>query len=564
VSSHVAAPAAVAVQGRSSGVLLQRQCACGQHTSGGGECEECKKKSSPLQRKTGSGSTAVTAIPAIVHDVLRSPGQALDGETRAYMEPRFRHDFSRVRVHTDESAGRSAQAVNARAYTVGAHVVFGSQFKPGSGAGRRLLAHELTHVVQQASVPRIPFPLRVADSLPHEREAEQVSSAVAAGRSAAPALSSGSGLARFSDTGHHIIEEAALGGAGFSSEQIKAVEKGNVQRDYSQIGKVGNALLLCQPKDFGGYSPPEHFDNFIFDAVTDRWRTRGTGKQFRSDDPTAPDRSPIDYIETELTKLATDGLSDKSLVHLGNAFHTVEDFFAHSNFVELINNDYSLGRELATGSVTAEKGNEAASLGGVIASISDPSTRPLYERTAVEGAAQTEPRSHAHMSKDVPTSRNYEQARRLAALVIQDLGTDVIAAMKPKDAEQRIKLMSEMVLPKIRHYLRPPGKDRWWEQLRTRDRGAIDTRLDEAERRTPVTVNQCLFSPLKNIEASSSSSIKIPFGVALPVQIGKGYVWFQAGAGVTSLPLERPNAPDSAPQGGQGAGFAGIQIGGRF
>ena len=68
------------------------------------------------------------------------------------MESRFGHDFSQVRVHTDTRAAESARAVNARAYTVGRNVVFGSgQYAPGSGEGQRLLAHELTHVVQQSA-----------------------------------------------------------------------------------------------------------------------------------------------------------------------------------------------------------------------------------------------------------------------------------------------------------------------------------------------------------------------------------------------------------------------------
>ena len=91
-----------------------------------------------------------SAAPPIVHDVLRSPGQPLDPATRAFFEPRFGHDFSRVRVHTDAKAAESAWAVNALAYTVGRDVAFGlAQYAPQTGAGRKLLAHELTHVVQQ-------------------------------------------------------------------------------------------------------------------------------------------------------------------------------------------------------------------------------------------------------------------------------------------------------------------------------------------------------------------------------------------------------------------------------
>ena len=94
---------------------------------------------------TGGNSSA----PASVHEVLRAPGQPLDHATRAFMEPRFGHDFSMVRVHTGASAGQSAREVNAQAYTVGNAIVFGAgKFAPSTADGRRLLAHELTHVVQ--------------------------------------------------------------------------------------------------------------------------------------------------------------------------------------------------------------------------------------------------------------------------------------------------------------------------------------------------------------------------------------------------------------------------------
>jgi hypothetical protein len=129
---------------------VQRQCACG------GTCGECNKAHSeeehgPVQMKhIGSGSLGQTEAPPIVHEVLRSPGHPLDVTTRSFMEPRFGHDFSRVRVHTDAVANQSARDVNANAYTVGQNIAFGAgQYAPGTGEGNRLIAHELTHVVQQ-------------------------------------------------------------------------------------------------------------------------------------------------------------------------------------------------------------------------------------------------------------------------------------------------------------------------------------------------------------------------------------------------------------------------------
>jgi hypothetical protein len=139
--------------GASHSGLLQRKCACGQHTVAGGECEECRKKREGMLQRAAINAAPTNGVPPIVHDVLSSPGQPLDAGTRAFMEPRFGFDFSRVRVHTDARAAGSAQAVNALAYTVGHNVVFGTgQYAPGTNEGRRLLAHELTHVVQQQNI----------------------------------------------------------------------------------------------------------------------------------------------------------------------------------------------------------------------------------------------------------------------------------------------------------------------------------------------------------------------------------------------------------------------------
>ncbi len=132
--------------------ILQRKCACGQHSMGE-QCDECKKKHSTLQRSS-VGTAAPSIAPPVVHEALRTPGQPLDAGTRNFMESRFGHDFSQVSVHTDTGAAESARAVDAEAYTVGQDIVFGAgRFQPWASAGQNLLAHELTHVVQQNSGP---------------------------------------------------------------------------------------------------------------------------------------------------------------------------------------------------------------------------------------------------------------------------------------------------------------------------------------------------------------------------------------------------------------------------
>jgi hypothetical protein len=129
--------------------LLQRKCSCGNSSGLDGQCEGCREKR--LSRKSDSFSqTEPQSVPPIVYDVLRSPGEPLDLETRAFMEPHFGHDFSKVRVHTDAKAAESAQKVNALAYTVGQDIIFGAaRHELGTVAGKSLLAHELTHVIQQ-------------------------------------------------------------------------------------------------------------------------------------------------------------------------------------------------------------------------------------------------------------------------------------------------------------------------------------------------------------------------------------------------------------------------------
>lgn len=113
------------------------------------KCEKCKKKKQPLQRRS-AGRTEPSHVPHIVHDVLRSPGAQLDKSTRSFMEGRFGHNFGDVMVHADAKAAESAEAVNAMAYAVGKDIVFGpGRYTPNTSAGLKLLAHEITHTIQQ-------------------------------------------------------------------------------------------------------------------------------------------------------------------------------------------------------------------------------------------------------------------------------------------------------------------------------------------------------------------------------------------------------------------------------
>lgn len=128
--------------------VVQRKCT--QCTSGGPPCPKCSEEEKfKLQRKPESSATSDSSVPDNFISSL-GLGQPLDKATRDYFEPRFGYDFSHVRVHSDAKASETAQAVNALAYTTGRDVVFGSgRYSPETREGRRLLAHELTHVVQQ-------------------------------------------------------------------------------------------------------------------------------------------------------------------------------------------------------------------------------------------------------------------------------------------------------------------------------------------------------------------------------------------------------------------------------
>jgi len=114
-------------------------------------CEEELKRQPKLQAKgTSSITPEVTPVFASRIQSLQGGGQPLPASVRNFFEPRFGHDFSRVRVHSGRAAEQSARDVNAHAYTVGNNIVFGAgQFAPGTHEGQRLIAHELTHVVQQ-------------------------------------------------------------------------------------------------------------------------------------------------------------------------------------------------------------------------------------------------------------------------------------------------------------------------------------------------------------------------------------------------------------------------------
>jgi hypothetical protein len=228
---------------------IMRKCACGgaQHT--GPECEECKKKGTLQRLAVG----AATGVPPVVHDVLRQAGQPLDPALRRFMEPRLGHDFSRVRVHTDGVADASARAVNALAFTAGNDVVFSAgQFDPASDSGRRLLAHELTHVIQQSGAGATGPPTRIGDPGDgFEREADRVAARISTG--SAESVSPGRVAAvqrQPAPTGITLKDAKPFGHADLKTDDLK-------QKWRTYIG-AATLLQVTPAGDYQGHCAKEY------------------------------------------------------------------------------------------------------------------------------------------------------------------------------------------------------------------------------------------------------------------------------------------------------------------
>lgn len=181
---------------RSLSEVLQRKCAC---NGDGASCEAYQEKERPSVQRQAIDRDKPQSVPLIVNEVLRAGGQPLSSEVRVFMEERFGQDFGSVRVHTDSRAAESARAVNALAYTVSNEIVFGTgQYSPETLGGKRLLAHELSHVVQQQGTGLSPHGDTISSANdPSEQEAEHTAEQVMAGSSFG-VLKAGKGLQRYS------------------------------------------------------------------------------------------------------------------------------------------------------------------------------------------------------------------------------------------------------------------------------------------------------------------------------------------------------------------------------
>ena len=170
-----------------------------------GTCDHDEERT--IHRSALSAATA--QIPQTIREVLRTPGEPLAADTRLPMERLFGHDFRNVRIHYDRMAGESAQAIQARAYTFGRHIVMGTgEYQPHTRPGARLLIHELTHVVQQGN-PHADSSEPLAMSRRHdasERTADQVAGEASATNRYAPGTAPGGALLGHELT--HVVQQA--------------------------------------------------------------------------------------------------------------------------------------------------------------------------------------------------------------------------------------------------------------------------------------------------------------------------------------------------------------------
>ncbi len=165
---------------RPSAVPILQRCSCGCSSDHKTEC--ATGKANRLDRHAAGDAPASAVAPASVHATIARGGVPLSGGARREMQAFFDQDLGDVRLHHDASAARSAADVGARAYTVGPHVVFGSGgYTPGTDAGRGLLAHELTHVLQQRGTGGpAGDPIAIASHDAAEREAHAIGLAASA------------------------------------------------------------------------------------------------------------------------------------------------------------------------------------------------------------------------------------------------------------------------------------------------------------------------------------------------------------------------------------------------
>ena len=151
----------------------------------------------------------------------------------------------------------------------------------------------------------------------------------------------------------------------------------------------------------------------------------------------------------------------------------------------------------------------------------------------------------------------------LAGLVIKEIGTDILAIESLTAREQRIKYVRDVIMTKVKRYLRPPdGNDKWWEMLQASGGKEMEKAIRETAAKTPITKNQCILSPLRSIEASRDSNFKL-LGLAFPIETKQGHVLVQVGTGFSTTPAFAGPTGTVEPRSMEFL-KVGVQITGRF
>ncbi len=224
-------------------------------------------------------------VPSIVGDALRSPSRPLDPPTRAYMEPRFGHDFNLVRIHADASAAESARALDAQAYTVGNHIVFSDAFPSlATQYGRELISHELAHTIQQGSRP-LPSAFSSLQIGPIHNSTETEADTVAA---------------QVGMQGPRVPHPFSI-----HANTPLMLQRRTVRRDYATAGReIGPVWDVTLRITGAPESDSERLDDFInacMDGIRSAAESLGSGRQARSRHMVVriPYRPRFDYATIE-------------------------------------------------------------------------------------------------------------------------------------------------------------------------------------------------------------------------------------------------------------------------
>jgi len=311
---------------------------------------------------------------------------------------------------------------------------------------------------------------------------------------------------------------------------LEQIHEGNTERDYSQSPRAVNFLLRCEPAKYGGYDANDHFDNFEWNKELEKWQTRNNPAPAGLTRTSEP-QNPITHIQKEFLKFVNELPNINAFRHVGSAFHAIEDFFAHSNFIELTHGDYRFGKNLLTGSVPS---GDQVSLLKIMESISNRDTAPLYGAAADKEIAAADPLSHPRIAKDYHSNVYQMEAIVLAALVVKTITKDIFALRDIRSKDEQRNYVEDVIMPTLIRYLRPPDpKDKWWESLQAQGGAAMEQSIRKAAAKTPVTINQCVWSPMRSIEAAKDVNLKLG---GLTFQPTRANIFIQVGPGLAVEP----------------------------